>query len=501
MRIVIVGGGSAGWITALYARAFLPGAEITVVESSEIGILGAGEGVTPHFVSQFLDQVGIPVSDLIKHTGTTLKIGIKFTNWNGDGTSYFHPFEDTITPALDLQFLDLDQPGLGVADTHFSSMLAARGKVAARPKPPFDRQPGTNPILHFERFGTFAVHFDASRLAVFLKGVARTRGITLVEGKVSKVAQRPDGQIGALLLEDGRTLPTDFVFDCSGMHRLLIGKVFQSPWVDVQDVLPADRALPFFLPIDGPRPPYTEAIAMDSGWAWKIPVQDRYGCGYVFDSSFATEDEARAEVRTKFGDELELPRVIPFRAGYYEQIWVKNCVAIGLSSGFLEPLEATAIWALILTLREFLRGHMATPDEASREAFNAYHRKLNERIVAFLHLHYLSRRRDTPFWATFQDRTRRPPLVEEMLRPAGMRWHFENPDALLGHPAPFLAVSYAHIAAGLGLFDIDHLRQHVAFYGLHEGQAERTSRQRAHIEQLASQCVLHDDFLDYMKRG
>lgn len=501
MKIVIVGGGSAGWITAVYVQHFLRGADITVIESSEIGILGAGEGVTPHFVGLFLDRVRIPLSDLIKYAGTTLKIGIRFANWNGDGQSYFHPFEDNLTPHLDMQFVDPRHGELETDSVQFSAVLAERGKVLFSPKPSFDRDPNADPILHFQRHGNFAVHFDASLLAGFLKKVALERGVKLIDDRVVALHTNEKGDVRKIQLKSGQTVDSDLVFDCSGLHRLIIGKHFKTPWVDLKKTLPVDRAIPFHLPAEGNLPPYTEAIAMKNGWMWKIPVQGRFGCGYVFDSEFATDDEARAELRETYGDDIEMPRVLKFKAGYYENIWVNNVVGIGLATGFLEPLEATAIWALILTLREFVRVHLAVDDQDSREDFNRFHRNLNDRIVDFLYFHYCTHRDDTPFWATFRERTNTPERIQKLLGSRGMRWHFSDPEFLTGHPVPFPVANYAFIAAGLGLFDVDNIKRYWSFYELHRNADARLSEKRSELVQMADRCVHHSDFLDYLKQG
>jgi hypothetical protein len=500
VNIVIVGGGSAGWITANYLRQMLRIGEITVIESSKIGILGAGEGVTPHFVGMFLDKIGVPLSALIKHTGTTLKIGIKFTNWNGDGDYYFHPFDDNITPRPDLKFVDPRPGHLDLRQCSYSAMLAAHDKVLFQPKPPFDRAPNVDPILHFNQQGGFAVHFDAARVAEFLREVAISRGVRRIDAEVTGLHQDAAGNVDQIRLSNGEVLPADLVFDCSGLHRLIIGKHFGVPWVDVKKTLPVDRAMPFFLPINGSRPPYTEAIAMKNGWMWKIPVQERYGCGYVYDSDFCTDDQARAELREMWGDDLQLERVIKFRAGYYERIWEKNVIAIGLAGGFLEPLEATAIWAIILTLHEFIRVHLAVDDDESRAAFNRYHRELNARIVDFLYFHYLGKRSDSEFWRTFRERTHMPDRIRTVLSKNGMRWMFDDPDCLSGHPTPFHGVSYAHIAAGLRLFDIENVQRYWSFYGLDHDADARLRAQRQELSQLVARAVNHDDFLDYLKQ-
>jgi len=501
VKIVIVGGGSAGWITANYLRHFMRNADITVIESSRIGILGAGEGVTPHFVGMFLDKIGVPLSDLIKHAGTTLKIGIRFTNWNGDGKHYFHPFEDFLSPRPDLQFVDPRNEDISFDPVCFSAILHEQDKVLFHPKPAFDRDPNANPILHFQQKGHFAVHFDASRVAAFLREVALSRGVRLIDDEVVSVHEADNGNIDRIILKGGSQVPADLVFDCSGLHRLLIGKHFDTPWVDLKKILPVDRAMPFTLPAPASLPPYTEAIAMKHGWMWKIPVQERFGCGYVFDSDFCSDEEAREEIRSIYGEDVTCERVIKFRAGYYEKIWQKNVIAIGLASGFLEPLEATAIWAVILTLHEFLRVHLAVDDEESRDGFNRYHRELNKRIVDFLYFHYLGKRQDTPFWATFRERTETPERVQKVLSRKGMRWTFDDPDYLAGHPAPFHAISYAYIAAGLGLFDIENVRRYWTFYGLQNEADQRLGARQQELRQQAEKAVQHNDFLEYLKQA
>lgn len=498
MKLLVLGGGSAGWITALYVKRRLPEAHVTVVESSEIGILGAGEGVTPHFIGMFLDEIGVPLSDLIANSATTLKHGIRFTNWNGDGTAYFHPFADFVTPDLHIGLFHPEQDPR-TEEHSFSAYAIDKGRVLFEPDPQnppsFDR----NPIVSLRAHATFALHFDASSLAALLKRVALSRGIGLIDGKVVGFHQQGDGSIDQVRLQSGQVLDCDFLFDCSGFHRLVIGKVFKTPWVDVQDVLPVDRAMPFMLPPTHPLPAYTEAIAMKSGWMWKIPLQNRFGCGYVFDSDCCDEAAARAEVHEMFGPEVELPRVIPFKAGYYRDIWVKNCLAVGLSTGFLEPLEATSIWTSIMCLKEFLSVYLPLSDERARRDFNTYHRRFYERTVDFLYFHYITQRRDTEFWRTFRERTRTPDVVQELLGEGGLRWLFSNPPELAGNPAPFPARAYAHIAVGCRTFDRDSLRRYWKAWGLYEQYEGRLREVERRMSEVTNKCIDHETFLERLK--
>lgn len=349
-KIVIVGGGTAGWLTALNMNKFMPYSEVTVVASSEIGILGAGEGTTPHFMDM-LDRLGITEQELFDNCRATYKRSIKFTNWNGDGTEYDHPFWDN----------------------------------------------------------KYAVHFDARLLAEYLRTVAVSRGVTYIDDKVETINSNPDGSIKSLKLSN-REIETDFVFDCSGLKRLIIGKHYGVEWKSYEPHLPAKRAIPFFIPREeSDTQDYTGAIAMKNGWIWKIPVQGRFGCGYVFDSDFCTDEEAIEEIKQMFGD-VEIPTKFDFKAGCYKETWVKNCIAIGLSAGFTEPMEATSIWiqvqSLLVTLK--LLPRYISNGDLTIKYYNEAIQEMNNNLMIFLHLHYLTKRKDSEFWKTFTEKNSTP---------------------------------------------------------------------------------------------
>lgn len=496
MHITIVGGGTAGWITALMARRNLPRtAKISLVESAEIGIIGAGEGTTPHFVGLFLDAVGISMADLVQHAGATFKNAIRFENWTGDGSFYMHPFDDHVTPGLDIPMVHPQHP-LPNREVSFSCHASCMNRVLIRPSAEGPTGSG-GPLDGLQSVGGWAVHFNAKKLAAYLKTIALQRGIEHIEGKVVGLRARPSGLLAQLVLEDGRAVEGDFFFDCTGMRRLLVGGHYKVPLVDVSSALPVNRAIPFSLPLNGPRAPYTEAIAMDAGWAWKIPVQGRYGCGYVYEEAFATEDEARAHVRARFG-EVEMPRVLSFEAGYLERIWEGNVCAVGLASGFLEPLEATSIWATVITLDELFSVHLPVGDSVARDEMNAFHRRLNERIVDFLHLHYLGGRTDTPFWATFRERTTPPPTSASILERGGYRWPLVEDALNAVHPAPFPSISWLWVAKGLGLLERKSHERYWQYYGFEKQYDERLSALRKKLRRASRACVPHEDMLRAM---
>jgi tryptophan halogenase len=355
-RFVIIGGGTAGWVTALTLKKYI-NCDVVVIASSEIGILGAGEGVTPHF-NELMNDLDIPMDGIFDNAKATVKAGIKFTNWNGDDTNYFHPFWDNKT----------------------------------------------------------AVHFDASLLAKHLQGIALERGVTLIDDQVIGINSNNHGDITSFTLKNNSVVDANFVFDCSGLHRLIIGKHFNVEWNSYDHMLPCNRALPFFIQSNDEKPEYTESIAMKYGWVWRIPVEGRYGCGYVFDKRFVSDEEAIHELKEKFGD-ITIPRAFEFKAGAYNKTWVNNCVAIGLSAGFTEPLEATSIWIQILSLRHFLLQYDAfvEGDPHVVNSYNEYIKELNTYMAEFIHTHYLTKRNDSEFWKTFRELNKSPTYVSRVI--------------------------------------------------------------------------------------
>jgi tryptophan halogenase len=350
-KFVVLGGGTAGWLTALNMNKHMPYSEVTVIASSEIGILGAGEGTTPHFMDM-LKSLDIKEEEFFEHCKATRKNSIKFFNWNGDGKEYDHPFWDN----------------------------------------------------------KYALHFDARLTAEYLRSVAVSRGVRYIDDKVTSINSNKDESIKSLTLSSGEEVVTDFLFDCSGLKRMIIGEHYNSEWCSYQNHLPAKRAIPFFLPRDeNDTQDYTGAFAMKNGWVWKIPVQGRFGCGYVFDSDFCTDEEAIAEIKELFG-EVEIPTKFDFKAGCYKTTWVKNCIAIGLASGFTEPMEATSIWIQVQSLLvaiQLLPRYIRNGDLTAKY-YNEAIQEMNNNIMIFLHLHYLTKRNDTEFWKTFTQKNSTP---------------------------------------------------------------------------------------------
>jgi tryptophan halogenase len=407
MNIVILGGGTAGWLAALYAERFLPHTSVSVIDSKEIGILGAGEGTTPHFL-HMLKELDIPVEHIIKYAKGTFKSGIKFTGWNKENTSYFHPFKDVFSNHIrpyPVYKAILESKNL---DSYLLSSVAGDNY-----KVTFRNRPDTNNINYdsklglskFQPQGNHGLHFDARLLADMLGKTGRERGIKVIDNIIDNVTSDIDGYITFLNFCDGSNIETDFVFDCSGFSRLLIGKHFKTEWESYLDSIPNDRAIPFFIKNDTSQvPPYTESIAMNNGWVWKIPVQGRYGCGYVFSSKYTTEDDVKKEIKDKFG-EVEFPnKIFSFNAGCFKTQWVKNCISLGLASGFIEPLEATSLWTVHESLNligKNLPGIINRNENYIKE-FNDEIYRLNKEIVSFIYYHYITKKTNTTYWSEFR---------------------------------------------------------------------------------------------------
>lgn len=421
MKIVVVGGGTAGWLSALNANKHTD-AEVVLVESEEIGILGAGEGTTPHFVTM-LDELGIPVVDLIRDAGATIKTCIEFSNWAGDGTSYVHHFKSSQT--LDPFIYKDGLPGLStfhagdrLDDVQFTKKCIEAGKV------PFSFRDcpevfNDTSIEVFNQYGLWGVHFDAVRVAQVLKHHAVSRNIVHRQGVVVKTDQDADGCVVALHLDSGAVIDEiDLLIDCTGFARVFLGKLFGADWVSHEHYLPMDSAVPFTLPLTGNVAPKTDAIAMGCGWVWRIPVQSRYGCGYVYDSDYCTREQAVQEIVQTFGENANIiDRTFRFRAGYYKQTLIKNCFAVGLSQGFVEPLEATNIWVQCMALWDFFGNNLwdKRKSAASVAAFNERMQRLNQSVGDFVHMHYLTPRKDTSFWQEFRSKNPTPKRISDAL--------------------------------------------------------------------------------------
>jgi len=421
-NIVVIGGGAAGWMTALYSKHLYPDSNITVVASEEIGILGAGESTTPMFID-FLDIVEIPFYELIKNCGATIKVAAKFTNWDMDGGSYYNSFSGE-------NELGISELNAFIHETnqHNSrAMVYSIGKNEKQSEFDLNSALSENNKMPFSknetRIAHFSLNFDARLAADYFKKIAtEQRGISYINDEVVSFNIDSHGNVISVSCKDN-VVDADFIFDCSGFKRLLIGKHYSSEWKSYSENLPADKAFPFFLSheqVGEGVVSYTNAIAMKYGWMWVTSLQHRYGCGYVFDSSYITVEEAKKEVEEYFGFEVNPPKpglFFEFNPGMYKNIWIKNCMALGLSAGFIEPMEATAILSQLSNLKRLPKNidDLIKADQKNKDEFNYQYRLDQEEILSFIYLHYVTDREDTPFWKNFTENNKMPKFVEDVL--------------------------------------------------------------------------------------
>jgi tryptophan halogenase len=391
-RIVIVGGGTAGWMTAAaFARFLIPGVEVTLVESDEIGTVGVGEATIPA-IRNFNNALGIDEAAFIKATGGTFKLGITFEGWGRPDQSYMHAF-------------GVVGRGLGLLPFHHYWLRArAQGIAKALGDYALNRVVASgNRFAHVERAADsalppmpYAFHFDAGLYARFLRNFAEKRGVVRREGKIRRVERNPErGDIAAVALADDTRIEGDLFVDCSGFRGLLIEQELEAGFEDWSHWLPCDRAIAVPSASVAPLTPYTRSIARKAGWQWRIPLQHRTGNGHVFCSRHIGEDEACAILLANLDDEaLAEPRTIRFTTGKRKRAFVRNVVAIGLSSGFIEPLESTSIH-LIQTAVNRLLDLLPGGDigDVHRDEYNRRTDFEMERIRDFIILHYHANQR------------------------------------------------------------------------------------------------------------
>jgi tryptophan halogenase len=399
LEIVIVGGGTAGWMCAS-ALASIVGdkvCNITLIESDEIASVGVGEATLPQ-MKEFNDRVGINEADMMQQTNATIKLGIEFVDWGSIGNSYIHPFgkhgDQIGGSAFHQQWARVKQhnniPKIDAYSYAIESCIQNRFEFPSQ---------DTSQI---NSTYSYAYHFDASLYAAYLRKLSEQKRVKRVEGKIVNVFNDPSsGAIASIELADGRSVRGDFFIDCSGFKSLLLEKKLKAEFDDWSDWLVCDKAYAVPSENTSAPPPYTRSTAKQAGWQWKIPLQHRTGNGYVFCSDYISDDEAAGSLLQSLdGKPLADPRLIKFKAGRYKKSWVKNCLAIGLSSGFLEPLESTSIYLIQVAIINFIKLFpRKIPDDT---LIGEYHRLMDneyERVRDFLILHYhLNQRDDSELW-------------------------------------------------------------------------------------------------------
>ncbi|WP_066967463.1 tryptophan halogenase family protein [Microbulbifer sp. Q7] len=391
-KVVIAGGGTAGWMTAAALSKLMGGQiEVTLVESESIGTIGVGEATIPTLVF-FHRLLGIDEAEFLRETQGTYKLGIRFENWRDVGKDYTHAFGVTGKDcwACGFQHFWMRARQLGLAEDFGEYCLERRAAEAHK-------------FSHLPNIGlNYAFHMDASRYAAYLRKFSEGFGVQRVEGKIDQVQLHPhNGYIRALKLDSGQEVAGDFFIDCTGMRALLIEKALHTGYESWSHWLPCDSAVAVQTEAVEPPVPFTRSIAHESAWQWRIPLQNRVGNGLVYAGSYQSDESAREQLLENIrGKTLTDPLLIKFQTGRRRKQWHKNCLAVGLSSGFLEPLESTSIHLIQQNIVRFLRFfpqteiHPREVDEFNRQcAFDM------ERIRDFIILHYkVTDRDDTEFW-------------------------------------------------------------------------------------------------------
>jgi len=456
-RILIVGGGTAGWLAAYAINKFVkcgdgPHCEVCLIESPAIGTVSVGEATVPT-IGRTLRHLGLPESEWMAACDATFKQAIKFVNWSGrEGREdvYWHPFDkQAIIPSVALPIL------------HYWVQENRRGNHWD----PFDcfeqvglcranKAPKTLGHGEYEGEAIYAYHLDAGKLGGYLREKAIAEGVVHCLDNVQDVVLDEKGFIDHLVTKDHGDLAADFFVDCSGFRGLLINKALEEPFVSYQDHLFCDRAIAMSVPYrEEPETiePYTTATALGSGWVWNIPLTSRIGSGYVYSSDFCSPDDAEAEYRTFLGAQARdvEARHIRMRVGRNRNVWVKNCVSIGLASGFIEPLESTGIYLIEKGILNFL--HHFPTKQYRQEVVTSYNKSIQreyEEVLDFIVLHYcLTQREDTPFWKANKHHR----AIPESLQNALAQWRHFWPNQLDRFGNLFGTDSYMCILIGMGL--------------------------------------------------
>ncbi len=499
--IIITGGGTAGWLAALILQAEakrqnLPLA-ITLVESSKIPTIGVGEGTTAIFRG-LLQSLGLDEAEFLAKTDATIKFGIRHRDWRRKGHVYDGPIDDVyfLADKVPNGGMWIDNycvaAGRSVTEPHIFAALMAKGKA-----PVAEVDGRTVAVSQFHH----AYHFDQAKVGAWLR--SKANGIATVDAIVEGAERDPEtGDITALRLDNGDTLTGDFFIDATGFRRALIAGEMGADWVSYADALPVNRAMPFWLGHgDGEIPSYTHAWAQGAGWMWQIPTAERMGCGYVYSDRHTTPDQAQAEIEATLGHKIEPRNDIKIDAGRLSEVWRGNVLAIGLAGSFLEPLEATSIHGTLVQLLLFAHRHLADfCDTNGRDAYNAAIAEQVDDFRDFINLHYVSERRDTPFWTDVAENFILPQTRERL-----ERWSRKMPDASdftnnLGGLPHVEELLHLPVLDGLGL-----LNQQVARAAMDRDKRlrafarETTDYLTQQAKTAASKALSHKEYLSRLK--
>ncbi|UTF59348.1 tryptophan halogenase family protein [Gilvimarinus sp. DA14] len=487
-RFVIVGGGTAGWIAATTLGRIFQHSDVSIelVESEQVGVIGVGEATVPLFVD-FLRRSGIDEADFIRRTQATFKWGIEFVDWRRQGESYLHTFGDI---------------GRSI-DGHDFYQIWLKARAQGDPTPLLDHSPeavlaSQNKFyLPFKAAGTplanvrYALHLDATLVSRYLSEYAQSLGVKRTVGHVQEVQKNDAGYIQSLRLEGGQRIEGEFFIDCSGFQGLLIEQSLNAGYESWSRYLPCDRAVTVPSAKAAVTTAHTIATARAAGWSWRIPLQQRHGNGYVYASKFIGDEQAARELLASLDTEpLAEPRVIPFTSGIRRKVWDKNCLALGLAQGFLEPLESTAIHLVSKSLAHFIRFFPGT--DCSERLQREFNRRLYQdycEIRDFLVLHYCTTERsDTPFWRACQQMEMPDSLADKL------SLFREQGNLLPGVEDFFQPSSWQMVLTGMGVMPAHYNRTVDALD--YSALARSLAAGKEAIGKAAAMQPSHDEFIN-----
>lgn len=461
MKIVICGGGTAGWLAALMLTKVQPNHQITVIESSKIGIVGAGEGSTGYLtdiIQGISWDYGCDEKDFLRETGATVKLGIRHRDWKSVGHEYIGPIDGTNSNGM------CDYMLLGaIAENKPAHASSLNGYLIEHSSSSFfiDENGINNRRSH-------AYHFDAHLVGKYFKKVCGTT-VSTIDDEIQDIKVDENGYAISVVCKSGLEIKGDFFIDATGFARLF-AKPMKNDWHSYRKNLPVNTAMPFLVPhkdheqID----PVTTAWAQSAGWMWQIPVQSRKGCGYVFDDNFISHEQAKIEIEKTLGHEIEPIRYLKFDTGRTDKAWVKNCLWIGLSAAFAEPLEATSIHSTVVQLQSFIFDYLRdsreqTCNEGSISIYNKRISKMYDDFKDFLVMHYTGGRTDSEFWRWIDTGETQTELVKELL--IMQKYRHIRPSDIIGYYGYAGADLYNWVMHGLGHLDRELAKKELDFYG------------------------------------
>jgi tryptophan halogenase len=437
---LILGAGTSGLVSALILKSLYQKMDITIVKSSDIGIVGVGEGSTEHW-SKFMQIVGISVSELIKETDATFKSGIKFVNWNGDNDYYFHSVHSVF----------IKENSVGINYPYLGMIADGKSHHDIVPKNIHDsvhHEPLENTVNQF--------HFNTMKLNDYLLKLCASRGIKMVDDIINDIILDESGNVKTLLGNNAEH-SADFFIDCSVFRRVMSSKL-GAKWIDCSKFLPMNSAFAFPTERKEEIPSHTLSTAMSSGWMWRIPTQERFGNGYVYCDEFITDDQAYQEAQSCFEKPIEIAKSFKFKAGYVDKFWIKNCVALGLAGSFVEPLEASSIGTSIqqaIAIASSIINYEKNDDTVAAQ-YNKDFENVAKNIIDFVQLHYFTKRSDSEFWKHCKHLELTDFNKETLTNFKKMGTnpnHFYKPYIL------FKDVNWSMVMHGLGMFDVKKINQ------------------------------------------